>query len=101
VHQSWDAAKRLHHMHTALANRKFCITRSGYFGTVPKETQLGDALHIFCAASTPLVLRKGTVEVRGKKKAAYRIVGDAYVHGVMEGQASRGGTRPLTKYLLY
>lgn len=101
IKNSWDASKRLLHSFTAVHYRRFCVTKTGYFGTVPKETQICDSLHIFCAASTPLVLRKGKVNVQGKDKLAYKIVGDAYVHGVMNGEASNGGTRQLMKYLLY
>ncbi|KAK0101595.1 hypothetical protein ONS95_006758 [Cadophora gregata] len=101
VQHNWDGIKRVKHMHSAIENRIFCLTKSGCFGTVPKETQLGDSVHIVGAASTPFVLRKGNIQVKGRNKLGDRIVGDAHFHGVMDGEASRGKTPYILKYLLY
>jgi hypothetical protein len=46
--------------------------------------QQGDEIWILPGASVPLILRKVSAECR------YRVVGDAYVHGIMHGEALTG-----------
>lgn len=68
--------------------RKMAISKEmGYVGMVPKGTRTGDLLVIFWGAEVPFVLRErlgvdGVVE--------YQIVGDCYVHGVMDGEGVNG-----------
>ncbi|KAI1439855.1 heterokaryon incompatibility protein-domain-containing protein [Annulohypoxylon stygium] len=59
-------------------NRSFFFTQTGYMGLGP-DVQTGDLVCIFFGAEVPFVLRP--------KSACYEFIGDAYVHGVMEGEA--------------
>jgi hypothetical protein len=40
----------------------------------------GDLVVVVCGVNVPLLLRSG-------EKGKYRLVGDAYVHGVMDGES--------------
>jgi hypothetical protein len=67
-----DAADACHH-------RRFFTTTSGYFGLGP-EAMLGEGVcSILFGASAPFILQK--------QGDVYRLVGEAYVHGVMNGEA--------------
>ncbi|KAI0469144.1 HET-domain-containing protein [Xylaria cf. heliscus] len=70
----------------AVAGRRFAITDHGYVGLVPDMTRDGDKVCVLKGVNVPFVLR----EV-GEQQ--YILVGDAYVHGIMQGEAFvRDGT---------
>ncbi|KAJ8118304.1 hypothetical protein OPT61_g689 [Boeremia exigua] len=58
--------------------RLFGITERGMIGWVPVTSRVGDCVGLFAGCRVPFVLR-GTGE-------GWKIVGDAYVHGAMEGE---------------
>lgn len=62
--------------------RRLIVTTMGYIGLVTKNAKVGDVVCILFGCSTPVILRPGTPGV-------YRIVGDCYVHGLMEGEAMK------------
>jgi hypothetical protein len=66
---------------TATAGRGFATTRAGYIGLVPHLAQAGDLVVVFLGATVPYAVRK----VQG----GYLLVGDAFVHGFMYGEALR------------
>lgn len=62
------------------SGRKFCITENGYMGLVPEAAESGDQL---------LVVRGSRVLfVVYPYQEGYRLLGDAYIHGLMDGEAS-------------
>jgi hypothetical protein len=58
--------------------RQLAITRTGYLALVPDRAKEGDAVCIFRGAKVPYVLRK-------KEEEGFELVGEAYVHGLMDG----------------
>jgi hypothetical protein len=56
----------------------FCTTESGYIGMVPQWSRVGDIICLIYGLDVPYVLR----EVEGR----FRLVGNSYVHGLMDGQ---------------
>lgn len=56
----------------------FC-TSNGYLGLGPDGIASGDLVVILLGASVPLVLRQ-------QEGAVHEVVGDAYVHGIMDGE---------------
>lgn len=59
--------------------RTFFTTRKGLIGLGPRSTQPGDKICIFSGGRVPFILRgRGT---------HYQLLGEAYVHGLMKGQA--------------
>jgi hypothetical protein len=67
--------------------RKFFSTGRGMLGIGPNRTQGGDLIMIFCGAKTPFIVRR--LQPTGNGPRSYQIIGEAYVHGIMEGEASR------------
>lgn len=62
---------------TKCHNRSLFFTRKGYMGLGP-DVQGGDIVCIFFGAEVPFVIRP--------KDTYYELVGDAYVHGIMDGK---------------
>ncbi|KAF1952608.1 hypothetical protein CC80DRAFT_507796 [Byssothecium circinans] len=62
-----------------LPYRKFCSTRKGSIGWVPRGAQVGDVICVLYGGRVPVVLRP--------RDGGYEFVGDAYVHGMMNGEA--------------
>ncbi|KAE8445818.1 hypothetical protein EG329_012876 [Mollisiaceae sp. DMI_Dod_QoI] len=77
------SAVDLYRTQTAVACRKrrFAITDEGYIGLVPLCSEVGDGVYILGGVSVPFVMRR-----KGSKE--FVLVGDAYIHGVMEGEAA-------------
>lgn len=73
-------------------SQAFFITQQGYFGLGPGRLKAGDEIHIAAGGRCPLVLRKINVQVekwKGKVKGSfYTLVGDCYIHGIMDGEAA-------------
>jgi hypothetical protein len=68
-------------MRTVCRGRTFLITEKGYYGLGPRITKPGDLCCVLFGADVPFILRK----VDGAEK--YKLVGEAYIHGLMDGEA--------------
>ncbi|KIL87532.1 hypothetical protein FAVG1_09239 [Fusarium avenaceum] len=64
---------------TTLSTRRPAVTEQGYFACIFQASLVGDEIWIVSGCPTPLVLRKDGQQ--------YSLVGEAYVHGVMHGEA--------------
>lgn len=69
--------------------RQFGLTQEGLMGWLPLAARVGDHVGLFAGCRVPFVLRAFD--------QGYKLVGDAYVHGVMdgEGEASEGEMLPI------
>jgi hypothetical protein len=70
----------------ATLNRQFCVTQKGYMGLVPKTADVGDAIVVLHSAGTPHVLRGPEISYCEDCKVdvqCWRLVGEGYVHGLM------------------
>jgi hypothetical protein len=67
----------------ACLGRRFFITKKGYFGIGPAELEEGDEIYILAGGKVPLVLRPSPES----QPNTFELVGDCYVHGVMDGEA--------------
>jgi hypothetical protein len=63
----------------ACQGRKLLLTDDGYVGLGPEITQRGDLVCVLSDLVMPIVLRPSD--------HGYRVVGEAYVHGIMFGEA--------------
>ena len=63
--------------------RRMAMTSAGYIGLVPASTQLGDSVWLLKGDNVPFVIR----DESGTK----RLVGEAYIHGIMKGEAFNEG----------
>ncbi|KAJ8115777.1 hypothetical protein ONZ43_g4590 [Nemania bipapillata] len=80
---------------------RFAVTRHGYFCLVPRIVQAGDEIAIFQSYELAVVLRRlappptpGEQEQNQRRKQTaavvdpyFELLGDAYVHGMMENEA--------------
>lgn len=74
--------------------RRFFVTKSGAFGLGPSDTQVTDEVFIIQGGRQPLVLRKSattfTPPRADKAQICHTLVGDCYIHGIMDGEAAQG-----------
>jgi hypothetical protein len=61
-------------------SRMMMTTKKGYVDFVPKRSRAGDLVFVLMGSDVPLVLRRC-------EEGMYRLVGECYVHGIMEGEA--------------
>ncbi|KAM0462723.1 hypothetical protein ACHAPV_003547 [Trichoderma viride] len=66
--------------------RRFFITKEGYFGLGPQKLEPGDRVAVLFGSGVPFVLRKCPA-IAGRP--AWRIIGECYVHGIMQGEVIR------------
>lgn len=59
---------------------RFVTTVNGWVGVASNDPQPGDDVVIFSGAYVPFCLRPST-----KRPGAYRLIGEAYIHGMMDG----------------
>ena len=89
IRKSGDASNAAHPLvyQAALGyvapNRKFLTTTKGLIGLGPRSMQPDDLICIMSGGRVPYILRK--------EGGHYRLVGESYVHGLMEGQAIQKG----------
>jgi hypothetical protein len=65
--------------HNATAHRRLFATKNGYLGLAAAGTEIGDSICIVGGSQTPMVLRAVDDE--------WLFVGQAYIHGIMDGEA--------------
>ena len=61
----------------------FCVTEAKRAGWVPLYAKAGDKICIFTGAAAPFLIRE-----RGD--GSFELIGDAYIHGIMYGEALQG-----------
>ncbi len=82
-----EATEMSEWLFAAQNNRQLFTTMDGRLGIAPRSARAGDQIWIVGGASLPLIVRAG----EGQDS---KLIGDAYVHGWMQGQALRGGVAP-------
>ncbi|EPE36533.1 hypothetical protein GLAREA_08696 [Glarea lozoyensis ATCC 20868] len=69
----------------AALKRAFFVTEKGYMGLGPASIQKGDFVYVLAGGQVPFILRKHT------NAETYFLMGESYVHGIMDGEAARFG----------
>lgn len=76
-----------------LHSRRLARTERGYLGLVSDSSQLGDSVWLLQGTRVPFILRQTLYTSErlaqgGRKKvqSTWEVIGDAYVHGVMQGE---------------
>jgi hypothetical protein len=59
--------------------RRFVVTKTKIMGLVPEETQIGEEIFLLLGGQVFYVLRPA--------KDHYQLIGECYLHGLMDGQA--------------
>lgn len=65
----------------AYSGRRLFRTKTGWFGISNQNLQNGDSVWILAGAETPFLLRR-------RSENDWLMIGDAYIHGAMEGEAT-------------
>lgn len=71
-----------------MENQTFFITKSGYIGIGPSSTRTGDQIWVFNGGNVPFIMRDLCQDQDVGPRLS--LVGDAYVHGIMDGEAMDG-----------
>lgn len=71
--------------------RRFIATKKGYIGFAPENCKKGDLAVVLAGGDVPYVLRReATIDPLPNTNGSpqcYTILGDAYIHGIMDGEA--------------
>ena len=78
-------------MNLLYARRPF-ISKEGFVGLAPAHSQQGDCICIILGADVPFILRRTPI-------GQYELIGEAYVHGIMDGEGLQLGNDAEIVYL--
>lgn len=76
------------------AGRQFFGTRKGYMGRGLHSVQIGDLVVVLLGGKVPFVLRES------RTKGKFFLVGECYVHGIMNGEVMQDGLREQKDFYL-
>ncbi|KAH8689770.1 heterokaryon incompatibility protein-domain-containing protein [Phaeosphaeriaceae sp. PMI808] len=82
VPQWRDALKVIRSVHAWTKGRHFCATERGRIGWVPSSAAEGDLICVFFGGRVPYA-------IRSCGDGHYTLVGECYIHGIMEGEAMK------------
>lgn len=63
------------------------VTAAGYIGLGSPDIKIGDEICVSFDASMPLILRPTLETLQSPETMLYSLVGECYVHGLMQGKA--------------
>ncbi|KAI1866277.1 uncharacterized protein JN550_007665 [Neoarthrinium moseri] len=90
----------------ATRNRKFFVTQNGYLGLGPDPILPGDDVYVISGSKVPFVLHRvdnSEADSRENDSSSYpvfKLIGDSYVHGIMDGEALESTTATVGSLLL-
>lgn len=82
-----DANRFLVAAKSACSGRRIFHVSNGYVGIGPGVLQAGDMVCVLSGGAMPFVLRRDSRSRQSKRRFA--LIGEAYVHGIMHGEATR------------
>ena len=65
-------------------HRKFCLSLEGRIGWVPRAAQTGDIISLMRGSTVPIIIRPT------QQENSYLMIGQSYIHGIMDGEAVAG-----------
>jgi hypothetical protein len=74
----------------ASSGRRMARTSTEYIGLVPRDALVGDGVVLLEGGKVPLIIRLNeddSPEGTKSKGARWQIIGEAYIHGIMKGEA--------------
>ncbi|KAH6663473.1 heterokaryon incompatibility protein-domain-containing protein [Halenospora varia] len=74
-------------------DRRILVTDKGYIGMAHPQARLGDKVCLIMGCGVPLILRE---DANG-----FRIIGEAYVHGIMHGEGMENGEAACRDLVIY
>ena len=92
--------QRQTYFQSKMINHRFFITQSGLLGLGPVDVAKGDEVFILLGGNMPFILRKKNLPLDvSQASSLHTLVGDAYVHGIMDGEYA-DETRKQWVYLI-
>ena len=78
---------------SACQGKCFAVTEKGYMAIAPPGTKEGDMVCLVMGAEVPFILRPLLEDDKGvmNKEQCYALVGECYIHGIMDGEGLRQG----------
>ncbi|PQE10655.1 heterokaryon incompatibility protein [Rutstroemia sp. NJR-2017a BBW] len=76
-----QAASYIAALQDTLYGWRFVVTKNGYVGVVPNIAKVGDVVAILKGGRVPFVLKKSE-----KREKVFRLIGECYIHGLMNGE---------------
>ncbi|KAK1853098.1 heterokaryon incompatibility protein [Colletotrichum chrysophilum] len=76
-----------------LSGRRFIRTNSGDMGMADAEAQPNDIVMVLAGGKVPYVLREQDAGTTSSKHKRYRLIGDAYLDGIMQGEGVAGNAK--------
>ncbi|WKT54197.1 Heterokaryon incompatibility [Fusarium oxysporum f. sp. vasinfectum] len=67
--------------------RRWGVTNSGHMGFIPPRSMPDDLVCLIYGTQTPYILRRNVGQGSGDSKWTYTLVGECYMHGMMDGEA--------------
>ena len=61
--------------------RRFCLSQEGRIGWVPDAAQPGDIISLMRGSPVPVIIRPS------QQGNSYLMIGQCYIHGIMDGEA--------------
>ncbi|KAI0912514.1 HET-domain-containing protein [Ustulina deusta] len=78
------------HVSKAIARRGFFISRKGYMGLAPLNIEVDDRICVLAGSRAPFIVRPVQQDDgQTTSRLVCRLLGDSYVHGLMDSEASR------------
>jgi hypothetical protein len=74
----------------------FRTKRNGFLGTGPQSLEIGDLVCVLAGGTVPYLIRP----VNDAEGSRFRFVGEAYVHGIMHGEAAQAQGAKVQKIVL-
>lgn len=75
-------------------DRRFMTTGGGAFGLASRNAEAGDVICLLLACSFPVIPRQDT------GTGTYQVVGEAFIHGVMDGELMGDGTEGFEDFII-
>jgi hypothetical protein len=80
-------SRRVGHAKSLTMKRTFAVTQAGYIGLVPSYAEVGDEIWVLVGGQVLYVLRETDRTKIQSKTKIYEFLGEAYMHGLMDGEA--------------
>ena len=74
--------------------RRLATTERGYVGMVLETARRDDVIAVLLGCSMPMVLRRSEEAGKDSGDVRWQVVGECYLHGIMDGEAIGWGIEP-------
>ncbi|RYP49509.1 hypothetical protein DL768_004812 [Monosporascus sp. mg162] len=95
------APKTVYHILVCLWQRRLFVTEGGVIGLAPRDASVGDEVHVVLGAPAPFILRRmgepAKVGNGTDSLPSYTVIGNGYLHNVMNGEALDNGGEGAVK----